>query len=179
MKFSPIFVSLKQPCILDKTKHFHWVAADGNCLYHACSTAVAGNDKLSSLLRALTSAELYLYPEFYASHPTFIHLTKQINRPLESVFSCSLIFEAVDIIKKDLQNYSECVRFEALKNSGNKRWCSFICMLAVSSVLGLKIHSFYPDTGAMNLGKVAFNLSNAIIEPRHPTNLAQPPICLL
>ena len=45
------------------------VKADGNCLYNAGSVSLTGDEKLSTTLRLLTAAELYLHSDFYASHP--------------------------------------------------------------------------------------------------------------
>ena len=44
------------------------VSADGNCLYNSASVVVNGSENLSLTLRALTSIELFLYAEYYASH---------------------------------------------------------------------------------------------------------------
>ena len=51
-------------------------SADGNCLYNACSLALAGDESLAACLRCLISIELSRNPDYYASHPILHELTK-------------------------------------------------------------------------------------------------------
>ena len=96
------------------------------------------------------------------------------------MFSHSLTFESSDLFDKRIQNYSDSIRLEALLNCQHRRWSPFICMMALSSVLRLPIHSFYPETGGRKgAGRHAFNLSNADIEPREKSVAETFPIMLL
>ena len=56
----------------------------------------------------------------------------------------------------------EIVKNEALLNCQDKRWCSFLCMLALSSVTSANIFSHYPDCGEER-DKLFFNCK---VEPR-------------
>ena len=56
----------------------------------------------------------------------------------------------------------ELVCNEAVSNCQNRKWSSFLCMLAVSSVVSGNIISYYPDCGDAKL-KLLFNCK---IEPR-------------
>ena len=76
------------------------VSADGNCLYNAASAAISGDEKLSSTLRALTSAELHLDASFYASHPHFLSLLATEETPglIGRFLQLSHTFETTDLI---------------------------------------------------------------------------------
>ena len=54
-------------------------------------------------------------------------------------------------------------QIKALNNCQNKRWSLFSCLMALSSVLGLDIHSFYPDMGRGVPTSHAHNVFNAVI----------------
>ena len=125
---------------------------------------VTGNENSSHLLQALCSAELYPYPDCYASPPPFIALLakERTSGPLETIFSQVITFQASDHFDKSLQNYADCVKLEALFNAQNRRWTPFTCLMALESDLGLPIHSIYPETG----NRHAVSLGNALIHPR-------------
>ena len=48
------------------------------------------------------------------------------------------------------------VRAEAISNCKDKKWSSFLCMLALSSVVNRNIISLYPDCGELKY-KLLFN----------------------
>ena len=50
-------------------------------------------------------------------------------------------------VDSDLSSDDASVKAEAIHNCFDKRWCSFICILAVSSVVNKTIFTFYPDFG--------------------------------
>ena len=83
--------------------------ADGDCLYNAVSLAPRGNEQLSHLLRALTSAELYLHSDFYSPHPRFIALfaTEKSSGLVDTYFSHSLTHEASDLLTRSVKRYSD------------------------------------------------------------------------
>ena len=49
-------------------------------------------------------------------------------------------------VDSDLSSDDASVKAEAIHNCLDKRWCSFICILAVS-VVNKTIFTFYPDFG--------------------------------
>ena len=129
---------------------------------------MTGSESSCHLQRALCSAELYLYTEFYTSHPHFISILKNEKNSAcpESIFLQSITFEASDIFNKSLSNYHDCLKLEALKNCTNRRWSPFICLMAMASVLGLQVRSLYPDTGKDHME----NFCNALLLPRESQN---------
>ncbi|XP_065069047.1 uncharacterized protein LOC135694297 isoform X2 [Rhopilema esculentum] len=144
------------------------VSGDGNCLYNAASVAITGQEELSPTLRALTSAELYLNATYYASHPHFVSLLATDKTPglIGRFFQLSHSFEVSDLATSNHFEFTQSAKVEALKNCQVKRWSPFICLLALASVIGIPIHSLYPETGGMIAGKYAAKLFNAIIHPR-------------
>ena len=140
------------------------VTADGNCLYNVGSLMVTGNENSSHLLQTLCSAELYPYPDCYASPPPFIALLakERTSGPLETIFSQVMTFQASDHFDKSLQNYADCVKLEALFNAQNRILTPFTYLMAQESDLGLPIHSIYPETG----NRHAVSLGNTLIHPR-------------
>ena len=129
--------------------------------------AISGDETLSSTLRALTSAELYLNASFYASHPHFLSLLATEETPglIGRFFQLSHTFEVTDLMNPAECNYSQLVQLEALKNCQAKRWSPFVCLMALASVTGIAIHSLYPETGSIGSGRYAIKLFNAIIKP--------------
>ena len=138
-------------------------------MYNAASVAVFGSENLSGLLRALTSAELFVHKDYYAAHPHFLSLLSQENtsKLLAKIFTVLHTFVASDFLgtEKD-KDYTLCVQKEALENCQNMRWSPFVCLVALSNVISLPIHSFYPETGGLHAGQLAVRLFNGMISPR-------------
>jgi len=136
-------------------------------LYKAVSVAVNGDESLSATLRSLTSAELYLNAYCYASHPHFITLlaTEKALGLIGRLFQLSQTFEVSDLFNPGQSNYTQLVKFEALKNCQVKRWSPFVCLMALASVTRITIHSLYPETGGVASGMYAVKLFNAMIKP--------------
>ena len=64
----------------------------------------------------------------------------------------SVSHEALDTNKQT----EELIITESILNCANKRWSSFICLLALSSITAREIVSYYPDIGVENF-KLFFN----------------------
>ena len=69
---------------------------NGNCLYNSVSYLLCRNNRLSSALRLLTAAELYLNANNYAHHPKLLASIEdpEINYEPETLFSILLTDEA-------------------------------------------------------------------------------------
>ena len=105
--------------------------------------SIIGNNNLVFCLRVLSSLELFLNAEYYCQHPIFIKSSNSFSS-VSNVFYYSLSKSSVD---SGLKN-EDAVKFEAtsMLTTINK-WSGFLSLLALSSVLGLKIFSYYPDSG--------------------------------
>ena len=77
------------------------------------------------------------------------------------MIAMSVSHEALDSNKQT----EELIIEESILNCANKRWSSFICLLALSSVTAREIVSYYPDIGVENF-KLFFNQK---IQPRLPS----------
>ena len=97
-------------CIVE---NFHFrITGDRNCLYNAVSVAVIRNKSLTKLLRALTSAMLFVNKSYYASHLYFLSflLKENVEKLLSRIFTVAYTFEASDILgEKENKGYTSCV----------------------------------------------------------------------
>ena len=94
-------------------------------------------------------------------------------------FHIANTFEVTDILENKSKTFVDCIKFESLNNCQNKRWSPFSCLMALSSVLGLDIHSFYPDMGRCVPMSQAHNVFNADIKPRIEPESTLTPVRLL
>ena len=86
--------------------------------------------------------ELFMNSWYYADHPHFEDLEKSGKVSKKSSFVNSLTFEAFD--NYALGDYSSAVRAEAQINVSDARYSSFLCLLALSTVTGQPIESYFP-----------------------------------
>ena len=80
-------------------------------------------------------------------------LKEMPKNPSNHFFYLSLKHATIDL---GFKNFSDAVKHEAILNCVNNEWCSFMCLLGLSSVLKSQIHSFYPDIGDL-MYKQLFN----------------------
>ena len=122
-----------------------------------------GDDSHNQNLRLLTSIELFKHQHYYSNHPYFKEALKKPGpgvNSMDSVFKASLSFVSADISKKDMRE--PAVENEAILNCRLKCFASFISMMALSTVLGAKILSYYPACGDGRIEKIF----NCEITPR-------------
>ena len=144
----------------------HRTTGNGNCLFNACSLAIAGDESLSSCLRCLTSIELYLHSEFYAMHPTIQYCHKNGACVHESsAFVLSLSFHAADSVAKS--DRTPAVQAEAKIIAKNFSFASFLCMLGLATVIDRTIESYFPIKEEANLSSYE-TMFNSTILPRNP-----------
>ena len=119
------------------------------------------NDHLKEL-HWLTSIELYENAKFYYQHPVLLECLKVhsgVYSNFNSIFSCYLSqksfnsFVSTDIVKS--------VKAEAIYNLKNGQYYSFLCILALSTIIGTQINCIYPSIGQ----KKYRLLFNNIIKP--------------
>ena len=107
-----------------------------------------GSNKLISTLRILTSIELFSFSEFYYRHSIFTKVFEEkFFEDFDSVVQHAVSFKAGDTFKigKDL------IEEEAMLGCVQNEWCSFVTILALSSVIRRVIYVYYPDYGASKL----------------------------
>lgn len=113
------------------------------------------------VLRALTCVELFLQADFYCRHPILLSCFNKHPEIFPS-FRSLLTICVSDIALMTDCNSDKLVCQEAIHNCVGKVPSSFLCMLALATVINCNINSFYPDIGAYKY-KVLFN---QIIQPR-------------
>ena len=113
-------------------------------------------------LRQLVSIELYENTSYYASHPLLKTKFEEDNTFLHfhNLFTCVLSENAFNVFDKT--NISLSIQTEAESNLVNCRWSSFLCVLALSSVIGRPINCHYPSVGE----KKYHNLFNCLVQPK-------------
>ena len=113
-------------------------------MYSSVSFLLVGDNSLVEELRSLTSIELYLNSNYYSKDvfQSAYLSQKEPKRSPESFFYLTLKNDALD---SNLKNKEVTVTTEAILNSQNFAWSSFMCMLGLSSAIKGKIISHYPD----------------------------------
>ena len=106
----------------------------GDCLYSSISILLFGNNGYIDELRVLNSIELFMYPSYYCKHPCFLSLSQTFEKAETHFFTMSIKNSTID---SDLKN-EEAVKFEAQTNCKSKEWSSFLCVLALASVIKIK-----------------------------------------
>ena len=120
---------------------------DGNCLYGSASICPFGHNNHLNELRWLTSIELYENAKFFCQHQIFflecMKVHSSVYSNFNSIFSFCLSqksfgsFISTDIVKS--------VKDKAIYNLKNGQYCSFLCILAVSTIIGSQINCIYPS----------------------------------
>ena len=113
---------------------------NGNCLYNSCSIALIGNESLCHVLRILASIEMLLNSDNYVRYPLFSNADPYDC--IENKFLMILRHDASDIFSPDMQNYKDCIQREGILSLNSKHWSSIMCLLALSSAIGMQIRSF-------------------------------------
>ena len=139
--------------------------ADGNCLYNSCSILLTGQEQLHCTLRAAVSLELCLHADYYASHPYINDKIREDPEHHENlIFGLTVSNSAGSKWSAGDETKTLCVIRESVHNIKSRTWGSFMTMLALSSVVGLKIKSVYPNTSDLY-----DNVFNGLISPRETT----------
>ena len=136
---------------------------NGNCLYSSASICLFGHNNHLNELRWLTSIELYENASFYCQHQVLLECLKvhsNVYLNFNIIFSCCLSqkcfnsFVSTDIVKS--------VKDEAIYNLKNGEYCSFLCISALSTIIGTQINCIYPSIRQ----KKYRLLFNNVIKPR-------------
>ena len=98
-------------------------------------------------------------------------VSKRCQKPIKSFFYLSLKHATIDL---GFKNFSDTVKHEAILNCVNNEWCSFVCLLGLSTVLKSQIHFFYSDIRDL-MWKQLFNKVIVL----HIQNTQQKCFCIL
>ena len=124
---------------------FFRLLPNGNCLYSSASIYIFGHNNHLNELCWLTSIELYENAKFYCQHLVLLEGLKvysSVYSNFNSIFSSCLSqknfnsFVSTDIAKS--------VKDEAIYNLKNAQYCSFLCILALSTIADTQINCIYP-----------------------------------
>ena len=112
------------------------VGSDGNCLFHAVSIGVIGSEEMSNELRLLTAIELYENADFYGNHPHFDTVLSTMvgySTTVNNLFTQSLSDAGCKVYTK-----IKCRSMAVKEEAEYVYWSSFICVMALCSVLDAK-----------------------------------------
>jgi hypothetical protein len=115
-------------------------------MYRACSKLLCGTEDHWSLLRDLTSIELFANQEFYAFHP-YIKEKLAIFCSENTAFSATASDDALagGYDRTNPSTRTAAVMREAMRNATNNTFSSLLCMFSLSSVTGMNITTVYPE----------------------------------
>ena len=131
---------------------------DGNCLFHSCSLYLVKNESLSSLLRMLTSLELYVNAELYVKHDFFEKtFSEGYFQTLKSVFVAAI---SNDVLMNTTDNNIEHVKETAVRIMQPCVFVPFLAVMALANVINSKIHVF---TDRISDGRL-FHMYNCVID---------------
>ena len=115
----------------------------GNCLFNACSIALVGDESLAVSLRCLTAIELYQNAQYYALHPLLeLQHNNGAFNSTNNAFAMSISDAALDA--SEGKNHVQAVCFEASRIAKDYQSATFVCELALASVIGRPIEAYYP-----------------------------------
>ena len=114
-----------------------------------------GNNSAVEELRALTSIELFLHASYYSKHPNFFKAL-QNSKHLKSIESILKVSVSDESFNTGLCS-ERLVQAEAKRNTIDRKWGSFLCVLGLSSIINRNIISVYPDFGLQRY-KDIFNI---------------------
>ena len=117
-----------------------------NCLYSSLSILLFESNDCIDELGVLSSIELFIYRPYYCKHPCFLSLSQTFGKAETHFFTITIKNYTID---SDLK-IEEAVKFEAQTNCKIKEWSSFLCVLALSSVIKRKIFSHFPQLWRRN-----------------------------
>lgn len=122
-----------------------------------------GDNRMTEELRVMTSIELFNNASYYSQHPVFERLVKDgIFKNVATVLLASL--SANSYSSNNLSD--NLIKTEAIDNCRSKNWSSFLCILGLSSVIGISIQTVYPLQGKSD--NCYFKLFSSLINPRTP-----------
>ena len=119
----------------------------GDCLYSSFSLVLYGSNKYVDELRILTCIELFLNAHFYQNHTTVVSGYERNRDKFSkyvSLFQFCVSTEAFDSSSTRLDPLELCQN-EAIICCQKKKWSSFMCICALSFVVGRNITTYYPD----------------------------------
>ena len=121
--------------------------SSGNCLFSAASLVLVGNNTLVEELRSMVCLELFMQEDFYCEHPLFLSFFgnhKDLFSSKESLLKLSVSDESFN----GGSSGEVLVKAEAINCCRDKKWSSFLCILALSSVINRRIQTFYRLRGS-------------------------------
>ena len=115
------------------------------------SLYLVGDNSIMGELRLLATLELFLNSAYYGKHPCILSAFEKGKDVYYRNFKNILSILVSDNSFNTGKIATDLIKLEAILNCKNKSWSGFLCVLALSSVIGRNINTFYPDCGHKNM----------------------------
>jgi len=148
----------------------------GNFLFNSLSLWMSGSYRYSSFLRILTAVELYLNRDKYSVHPRLQFLSEcpEVSFSAMNIWAVMLREEACTLgTRSENGGHAAEIICEAKTTAHDGSWSGMLDILALSSVLGCKIYSVYPDCNS-NIRCILSGIINPLQENPEYKNIVIP-----
>ena len=120
---------------------------NGNCLYSSASICLFGHNNHLKEIHWFTYIESYENAKFYCQHSVlleFLRFHRSVYSNFNSIFSCCLSQKSFNsFIFKYVVKY---VKDETIYNLRNGQYCSFLYILALSTIIGTQINCILDES---------------------------------
>lgn len=113
------------------------ISCDRNCLFHAASVSLVGNQLLASTLKNLCCIELYQNSKYYA---TLDYIRKKADENLTHVYISEVglfrqcLSDEALVIYSSSKSRKIAVEEDAAVIATNLKWSSFKCVLSLAGL---------------------------------------------
>ena len=107
---------------------------NGNCLFHAASMFLRGDEDAHGLLRLLTAVEFHRNARIYAYHPALLDAANSLRRQEESLIPDMLTSDNGQSEWYRSKDRLKAVKAEAISVSVDKEYSSLLVMMALITV---------------------------------------------
>lgn len=130
---------------------------DGNCLYRAVSLMCSGSESHHMELRARTTCELVLHPDFYVSLEKCSALDPDGKLMKNFVVASSQNFPQVSHTDSHSHVCKTVFEMDCLESSVDGTWTGMWHIYGIASVLGMPVQSIYPNFSSVKRIRPAMN----------------------
>ena len=104
-----------------------------------------GEESQGLALRLLTFIELFQNADYYAVDPHLVETENKKHFAKNNAFGETVSGDTLHNFSPKDDNKADCIRDEAIHMCKLREYSSFVCMMALSSVLDRRIFSCYPE----------------------------------
>ena len=141
--------------------YFSRISTDGNCLYNAVSMYLNNTEELHLILRLLTTIEMFLNWNYYASVIERMVAESKVSQNKLAMIKTMFRFTSADNLTS-VTDLCNAFLLEAMSNCDVGSFSSMACIFGLASVIGQPIRSLYTPRVNAKL----FSLFSQVVQPR-------------